>query len=516
MRKYLLGIAAVLVAVFAMNPATASAQDAANYTAEFSATNFYANDALLGYHFTGLDTTADYVWLLQGIDENNDPIQALAMKFHSGATTASPIWSGEQGDFDRGDGTLYTGAARVIDNFGNELGRHYILAGCSDSLSLACGYPGLDWQFNLTAVNGIASRFVIGKNMNTTDLNADNYFHPYKNQNAVITQQGGITFLHYSATTPGTDELRIRDTNTGDVVLRIEIADLVTYNTDVRNSVLTPWHVNASFVVLNTAGSELSFINDRQEVAAFNQVGSGDNPHTAIIEYGAYDYHRYTSGGTWVNDGESILLVNNNRPAEWEIKNNQDQISESGQLRLELESHTEAIWDSRFLDHKLEDSVEGVQDTDNYAFQRRRNDVYTVSGVSQVGVVTTWSITPTVHNAVAAALAHRRFEVDFTYEISNVVAVADRVEEVLNGFGMDTPLGRGLAMLVIMGVVIIAVAKQGAKGIIPFGMIYLAVGGAWLALGLGDAITTILFGISAVVLIFLMINSRKSEGGLEG
>ena len=518
MRKYLVIAAAVIVAVFASTPGTASAQAPENYGAEFSSTNFYANDVPLTYYFSGLDVNTSYSWLLQAINEDGSSGQAFEWKTSLGSTTATVIWRGSNGDLDDVNGLVYEGALRVIDSFGQVQGIHYTTSGCSDTLDVQCGFAKPDWLYNGTAVNPAGARFGIGKRgWVLRDENPEGYFHTTKEPGLVTVDRGDTIFLHYSSgLSPATDEYYIYDLNGSAVMARFRIQDLIDYNTDVRNSVLTPWHVTESFVVLNINGAFLANMNQVQEDAAFEQSGSLDNPHKLDLPIGAYDYEQRNNVNIWQNDGESILFVGSTAPIEWGIKNGQNTVGEAAQLRVELESATEAIYDAGYSDHRLDDSCQGLVDASDYAFQIRRHYAYTVCGVSQTGVTATWGIYPIFLNQSAASFANRRFEVDLTYEISIAMAVQDRVENTLAGFGMDSPLGRGLGMLLLMAVGMLFIAKHGARTIIPFGLVYLVVGGGWLALGLGDTITTVLFGITAIFVLFIMINSRKSEGSFSG
>ncbi|KKL12567.1 hypothetical protein LCGC14_2534450, partial [marine sediment metagenome] len=76
---------------------------------------------------------------------------------------------------------------------------------------------------------------------------------------------------------------------------------------------------------------------------------------------------------------------------------------------------------------------------------------------------------------------------------------------------LNTDFGRGIAMVLLMLVVMITMSVKGVRGFAPFVIAYLIIGGGWLSLGMGDPITTILFAISAIVLLYLLINSRREN-----
>lgn len=501
----------VLVAMVA-NVRPVFAADPANYDVEYSVTNFYTTNGGVIYHFTNLDPATQYVWLLQGIDENAIGFQALGMKQFSGGATATITWQWGLGDFDRGDGTAYTGAARVVDSFGNEVGRHYLYSGCGSTAGQACVI--YDWPA-AGGVNAQDHRIGIGLRFHQLARNTDGWFHPYKDASAVLTKQGETTILHYRfdpAIIPTTDEYRIYELATGDLMYTFALQDLYEYNDDDRRSILGVSTQAKSFVVLSTNGVLPAFINHAENATAW---GNGDNPHTAYFDVGAYDYERTNAAGANVDDGESVFLVGVAN-TEWNIRNSQDNIGESQIMRLELETYSEGIWSSGYLDHELDDSLMGNLDSADYAYQLRRSDTFTVFGVSTDDVVVTWGIFPTLTNMTTAILAERRFEVDFTYAISNFISPQDRIESTLNGLGMDTPLGRGIALLVVMLGVMLLAAKRGAKGLVPFALIFLFVGGAWLTVGLGDGLTAVLFAISAVVVLFMLVNNRRKDQGFSG
>ena len=496
--------------------ASAAHGDSANYSHEFSSTNLYSNDGELAYHFTGLVAAEDYLWLLQGIDEDGGPLAALETKSFSGATSVTITWKGNEGAFDRGDGTLYTGPVRVIDNFGNSFGPHFLAPGCSQNFLWEC-QETFCWTDTCTAVNGPTDRVVVGDRANLQDENADGYFHTYNNPNVYLTLLGEYTLLHYRCPPGGgacgTDEYRFHKLNDPTVTHRFEIQDFVDYNTDINNSVLTPWFPYQSFVILNTNGETLPFINHTQNDNAFNNVGAGDNPHEAVFTYGAYDYTHTDVAGVFVSDGESVMLVGKEHGSEWSIQSPQISFEAGHIMFVELETDTEEIWDSSYNDHELVDSVAGVLDSDDYIYVKRRSDSFTISGVPSDEETLTWTITPSDSNATVKTLAEMRFDIEFVYEILSTLPAGNRVEKVLQGFGMDTPLGRTLGLLAIMGALMIFAASQGAKGFIPFALIFVMSGGAWMALGLGDPLTLIIFGIAAVVLLYMMVKAPAESGG---
>lgn len=522
MRKYMVIAAAVLVAVFASgnNDVRAAHGVPEMYFSEYSATNFYSFDGILSYHFSDLQAGTEYSWLLQGVNSDGSVGQAFTWKPHTGSTSVTVTWEGSEGDLDTIDGTLYAGALRVIDNFGRVVGKHYTLPGCNLILSVACKNTGIDWIVNGTAVNLETQRFGIGDHrFPLQPLNSDNYFHPTETHSIVTTTFGDVTYLHYRLFGAAlNDQIRLYDMAAGTLAYTFQVSDLIDYQVDDRNSVLTPQYTEDSFVVLNTSGGVLPYIYKRENDTAFENAGSLDNPHETILFHGAYDYTLTNNLGTWIADGESVALVTEGGAVEWDVNVGQSNVAEAGFVSVELETASQRIYTSGYIDHLLSDSVEGVIDTANYAFQTRRHSAYQVSGVAAEDVETVWSISPIILNQELAGLGQRSFSVSATYDILGAAAISEldvgsRIENTLTGFGMDTPLGRGLGMLLIMGVVMLAVAKRGGRSIIPFGLVYLAVGGGWLALGLGDTITTVLFGITAIFVIFIMVTSRKSETG---
>lgn len=524
-------VAAIIIAVGMLPNERVSAQDPANYTWEYGATNFYTDDAILAYQFTGLDSATDYVWQWQGLNFDGSVAQAIGQpKFFSGGTGVIVQWKGEDGDFDYGaanqdreDNTVsligertWRGPARVIDNQGNILGTHFMWPGCSDALSNSCGLgvAAPDWNVTGTANNSLTNRFGVGMDFNLHDENVDGWFHEVDRPGAVTTPVGEWTLLHYRiSAAPGFDELRFYNLNSSTILLNLELQDFIDYNTDVNNALLTPWHVTESFIVLNTAGTALRFINQVQEIASFKSPGAGDNPFIALFQKGAYDYERTSSIGVNVADGESVWLVTDGG-LEWNVTTGQQIVVELGRLNVELETLTETVWDSGFNDHIVVDSEVGTLDTDDYVYLRRRPFNFQVGGVETEGAVVTWSILPTMSNMSTATLSERHFEATYTYDI-DALQLTDRVEGTLIGYGLNTTLGRSLALIIILVVAMVVAASFGAAGLIPFGLIYIAGGGIWMALGLSDPLTLLLFSITAILILYMMFQSRKKQGAGE-
>lgn len=518
--KWLIWILALFLVVLSVRAYTTvvTAQDAANYTTEYNNTNIYTTDGFLIYAFTGLDAAEDYVWLLQGIDESGVGFQALGIKFHSGGTTDTIIFTGQ--DFDRGDGTVYSGPARVIDNYGNELGRHYLLPGCFLPASTNCGPDGFPWILDGTATNPEDDRFIIGKLAHLEEINSEgSYFHPIFDQQVVMIPEGDHTFIHYRADIPGTDEYAIMNVNDPTVLYRFVIDDFITYNIDVRCcSVITSSQPENSFMVLNTNGEDLGFVNVIQADAAFNQPTSGDNPFTVSLPLGAFDYVRTDNVGAHVTDGESTLLISRGGTQEWGLSSNQDEVVVATNLNFELQSRTLQIFNSSYVNHTLEDSILGVLDTADYAFAIRRHDFFEVTG-SPVSAQLDWFIAPTETNLQNINFADRRFEVQHTYlafvpDVGETTGLQQRVENSISGIGLDTPFGRGIGLVFLILVGFMFLGRRQVRGIVPYGLTFIVIGGVWIGIGMSDTLTTLLFGVSAIILIFLMINARSNRSSV--
>ncbi len=508
MRKYLIVIMLVFVAMFAAVPGNVYAQSPANYTAEYGVTNFYTDDAVLEYHFAGLDVTEHYQWVMRGINQDGTPGEIISVKNSLGSAAVTITWTSLAGDFLLANGLPHVGAAEVADHFGQIQGVHFMLPGCNLILSLECS--NADWLQGGAAVSSPLARVGIGPSMNQFPLNADGYFHIYTDPVSVLTRQGGVSFLHFKFLVGSVDEFRIYNKNSPAVAYTISHEDLEAYNTDDRNSVLTPYNPTNSFVVLNTNGVRPQYINRVQDLIAWS---NGDNPHTLQVPTGAYDYTYHDSFGVWVADGESTWLVGNNPTIEFWSVSVQEHVSESGQLRQTFISETLGIWESGYINHELNDSLMGLIDSDDYAYAKRRSYEYTVFGVQTDDVLSTWSIHPTLSNLNTATLSDRRWDIELLYNIDQTISIADRAENTLNQLGWDTPLGRTLAMLILMMSVFYALARNGARSIYGYALTFLVIGGGWIAIGLGDGLSTLLFGISAIVLVWTMIGMRSSNEG---
>ncbi len=518
--KYLkfAAVAFVFVALLAVYIRPASAQAPSQYSAEYNITNLYTTESCLVYFFDGLDAATQYTWLLRTLDENGGGEHALGNKQFIGGTSTTEQWCGP--DFERANGTLYSGPAMVQDTWGQVQGIHYLLPGCVDTLTVCFLVNPQDWHVQGSAVSLDDERVGIGDNIYIdVDLNDEDYFHPIDAPERVSVQQGEHIFLHYRQIDPSTRLIRIYNKNSSTVLYEIEVQDLIDYNTDLRNTVaITPFFVDSSFVVLNTSGIKPKWVNTTQELVSFEAAGSGDNPHTMSFDLGAYDYELTASGGAWISDGESTLLVTRatggNLSREWAIQG-PTAVHATGTMGVELFSLTEGVWNSGYQNHELEDSLIGVIDSADYSYEFSRLDTFTAFSVQQAASVE-FAIIPNVDNLTLATFFQRRFTVTHEYDIgvSTEIAVEERFENVLRGFGFDTTLGRGLAMLILMGAGMLALSHFGARGFVPFSLMFLVVGGGWLAIGLGDLLVTTLYGVGSLILIFLML--RNSNVGSRG
>lgn len=498
--------------VISQSDQIAKAQNPAVYASEYTQTNLYTSDGVLAYHFSGLDINTDYVWLLQGFSPNEIGLQALGRKFSSGSTTADVAWTVGLGDFDRVSGAVYNGPARVIDVFGNIVGTHYLLAGCNFLGTTECENKPTEW-IEAGGINTVINRIGIGDHFNTLDRNSDGWFHPTKNVGAVSVTLGETTILHYNTATTTTDQIRIFNLNNSTAVYTIELQDLVDYQIDVRNSVLTPQNAGKNFVVLNTLGTELTFVNKVQENAAFNAPASGANPHELFFSTGGYDYIKTDSVGAHIADGESTMIVTESSGAgrEWTLRTGNANIRFGSNMTVQMQSASRGVWDSGLNDHQLDDDLQGTIDTDNYAFIPTRFDVYLVAPIASVAV-STFTVRPTLSNLNTAVLIERQFEIDLPYTITATgMNIGERIEVTLNGIGFDTTLGRTLAMLLLIVIVLVILANKGHGSFQAGSMVYLIIGGAWIVAGKADTLTTILFAISAMIILFLLVRMQRGN-----
>lgn len=507
-KKALVALVVALVSMVGVLPDTASAADPTNYDAEYSATNFYTTSNTLQYYFSGLDPDTEYVWHLQRVLADGSPGFVMASRGFTGGVSVTIEFRDAAGHFGLNLSTGYTkyqGPARVIDNWGQVQGRHYMMNGCAFSLFVDC--PNYDWTLNGAAVNPANDRHVIG-NGYLYDLNDDGYFHVVRRPSESIVQIGNVIIFHYRASTPGTDVYRILKKNSTSVLYEFKIADFVAYNTDIRNAVLTPTFVEESFVVLNTDGGFLPYINLEQERAVFGNPASGDNPHRTTFDNGAYDYKRTSSIGVNISDGESTLLVSENLKDEWKLVNDQNIVPANGTLRLQIISNTQGIWNNGYLDTTLTDSAMGVMDTDDYLWRKSRNAAYIVSDIEQAAIATL-RIDPVSSNLAFASLADRRYEVEINYAILNVFTPQSRTESTLAGYGMDTDLGKGIGMVLAILAGLFSVAYFGGKSFTAFGVAYIAVGAVWLVLGMGNILLTIVFAATVLVILFAIFSGKS-------
>lgn len=480
-------MAAVLVAVVALLrvmpvPVHAAPQD---YGWAYDTTNVYTNYGLF-YEFDTLDSATQYTFTAQWTDDNGNVRDEIASTIIGpGVTTgtfAVPFTNWPD---------LY-GPVRVVDQFGQVLGHHFVA-------------PEVGDEWDNSGTNTQLEKQVIGDGVYES-LNAAGYHHD-PDSFAFFTQVGNYVLLHYRlATEPPTDRfLSIYDIQTHSELLTFDLDEFYAYNEGGAENIDFS---RLSFVVLNTAGTVLPFIDQTQDQLSF--LSSYDNPHTATVPAGVYEYARYTGSGTLQSFGESVWLVSSAPANEYTISLRYPSIEENGDQCAFLSQATSAVWDD-YPDQTLSDSSVGDISTTDFEYAASRKECWDGGVVADSPATVTWSWQ-------AFSLIESIDPADFAISVSStyeIVAAADvdaivTIGNGLKAFGLDSVIGNTLAMIGAM-LLVMFFTKNVLVSIITF----LAVGGAFILLGFASDLTKILFAGSALLVIVLFLKRRNSATGRE-
>jgi hypothetical protein len=481
--------------------------DLTDYTWEYTATNFYSENAML-YFFTGLDITFTYYWYVY---KTNDSGQLIELLF-----TRSTIGQANYGIVLGGGGANgiwpqdYTGPIRVIDNFGQTLGRHYIAPTPVDDWITSSGVT----NENLKQSPGIA---VSDRDQYANDplhycaappyqpINVDGYHHTY-NACSVTSgkNNGSYVLLHYRldvADYGGGDEIVFYQLGESTPHATFSLDEIIDYNMGGVASISEV--ATRSFILINTGPTHLDVIDYNWSYTAF-PLRSGD-PHAASsdlgllskFDYGAYNCLR-TESSTPVSDCESPLLVSrrglvvNPFDGEWTVKINTPEVGFGGTVNVTLSQFTPEIWDSYSGAMLFFDSQYGGDvNSDLFAYSPSRILTYTADDEENAQVIGAWGIIPVAPFSFAvSALDYEFLPFDY-YAIVEGAGTKGSFLSAIAAIKFDTKFGQGLLLLlaevVIVGALghykaplpaqIVALIGVGALGIMLLDMSPLFVGG---------------------------------------
>lgn len=455
-----------------------------DYTYTYTVTNVYTNH-VLSYIVSGLDIAEQYVFTFQLTDVNGNVVSEIDQDILGPGITTGTFGTDFQG-FEDAYGPL-----RVVDNFDQTLGEHFV----------APAYLG-SWQGD-GGVTDAENKQGIG-DVPYTELNPD-YHHPNTDHGAVLTRVGDWTLLHYRTTTPPTDRfIKLFDLSTHTEVAEFSVDELYAYNREITDTIALSFE-GLSFVVLNTDGSTLPFINETQDAAAFS--GSYTNPHTLSVPAGVYEYARYTGASALVSFGESVWIVSDASDVdEWSVTAKKTSVVDGGQQCALLREKSAAVW-AGYSAQLLEDSNVGILDDTDYSFDTFRQQCFD-AGTTSPGTLT-WTREALAFVEPTIDVADFSFIMTDTYEISTVgtTQAIDVINDGLANFGLDTTLGNLVAMMIGM-LALMLITKNPFVAMIGF----LGVGGFFILSGLATPLTKILFAGSALFAVILFVRSLTNKG----
>lgn len=458
-----------------------------DYSYTYTSTNVYTNGTLI-YLFTGLDTTTQYTFTLQLLDESGSIQTEIGSSIIGpGVTTDSVAF-----DFRNGFEQSY-GPMRVIDQFEQTLGEHFVAPAFLDSW---LGDAGVTDNENKQGIGDVPY----------TELNPD-YHHPNTDHGAVLTRVGDWTLLHYrtDGTAPPFDRfIKLFDLSTHTEVAEFSVDELFAYNREVTDTLGISVE-GLSYVVLNTDGSTLPFINEPQDDAAFS--GSYTNPHTLNVSAGVYEYARYTGASAFVSFGESVWIVSDASDVdEWSVTAKKISVVDGGSQCALLREKSAAIW-AGYSAQLLEDSNFGTLDDTDYAFNTFRQHCFEAGTTSPATL--TWTREALAFVEPTIDVADFSFIMTDTYEISTVGTsqAIDVINDGLANFGLDTTLGNLVAMMIGM-LALMLITKNPFVAMIGF----LGIGGFFILSGLATPLTKILFAGSALFAVILFVRSLSNKG----
>lgn len=306
-------IALIGLIIPSVSPVNAQALGS-DYVWNYEATNIY-DDQALHYEFTDLEDTVNYIFTLESLSYDNvttgviatcTPIRDLTLDT---GTLFAYLTNTGSSDYCNAPQNYSFGPFRVTDQFGQVLGTHFVAP--------APFQP--DWE--TTGYNNAFEKQVVGKSQippqDANGLASD----PLMLRSVVnrLDTRNAWTLLHYRVDI--TDYIAsdvdrfilVYDMN-GDFHYTYSLQDFVAYNR--REIGGSPISLSSedyqSFIVLNTLGNDLPFINKAQNTFAFS-ASSFDNPMESTLPIGVYEYFRVDGNPdpatSFQSIGESLLFV---------------------------------------------------------------------------------------------------------------------------------------------------------------------------------------------------------------
>lgn len=494
-----------ITSMYAPKPAHA----AVNYTWSYDFTNVY-NTNVITYSFSGLDSATTYRWDLFLVDPvTGQPTQSVGFQTFTGGTSDSPVYFGGV-NFSTPAGTPnfpdgYVGPVAIVDSNGTVLGRHFVT-----TLPTYLTTTDSQWFDSGAGNTTIGERQVVGglqdqgtcRNPVYNEFNSSGWLHDYT-VCGVATVTNGYAILHYQVTAaydPASDDddIIFYRVPTSTVAISISVNALIDYQ---QTAAYTPGSIFYSFVVLNTSGRTLPFIDNNRASNAFGTVG---NPMLGAFLPGIYNYSRYDSGSSWVSDGESVFVVTDDPSLnEWSVTAGTDQIAMGGYQVATTHAVTPEIWTSYHGQQVLSDGLVGTVDSTVYSFATARSFRYqTSTSALDDSVAITWDNIASSLNSGLATPAEMGFEAVTYYANVAAATFEQNLNTTLHDTGLDTPAGRAALFTIILTIGMIGVsAFPGLRNhVFAYLVMWTGLGGVFVLGGLSTLLITSVWGVMTFAL----------------
>lgn len=503
LNRLLLIITLLIVGAISIGQMSPPANASVQYDWEYDLTNVYSPYRIT-YNFTSLDVNRANRWDLYTVNpQTGELISSLGFRLSIGSTSASVTFGGDYSSPDPNIipyPTNYTGPLAVVDVNGTILGRHFVAPFPGDQFTS----PDSDWFQNAgnTLVGekqAVAGKYPEGFCASPPYLpvNSDGWQHSFK-PCSVTTVSGGYALLHFQIDpgyTPGTAEKIIfYEIPTTNVALTIDIDDIIDYQAPIGWTGFPP--EGFSFVILNTSGNELPFINNN--FAASTYV-TDDNPMFASFDPGVYNYVR--DDGSWISDGESVWIVTNDpQLEEWSLTASKLSPELSTTQVLTTHAVTSEVWDAYHGYQLVADAFSSYADPLIYGFSTSRNHSYTLANAPISDNVAQWINRASALNSGLASTAEMQFEVQAVFDIVEESNIENKINDVITNLGLRNDTGSAGLLLILLVASMLGVAGIfGLKaGIFPYLIIWTGIGATYIIGGFSTPLVTTVFSIMTI------------------
>jgi len=330
---------------------------------------------------------------------------------------------------------------------------------------------------------------------------------PYDYQRALYTRGEDIA-LHYSIDDPANTEFEIviKNMATGATVATLNSSDIYKWNYELG-------YANRNFIIISTDGSVPPTVDP---YLASEFAFSGDNWNTLDIPKGAYDYIiRDTVDGNISSIGESVLLIGDSTSAEWSVTPSKSSLKEGAQQVWTIAIPTDEIWDAynqmMFIDYssgaavyKLTGAYDGFAEYPPI-WQASFTITYNVDWDESTAPVGRLVVRPNNLNFqdFDDPETYYPFIVDKSFTITPLPDTAGDIDDVLDGFGLNSELYKIIFSMaaIIAGIVIVGVM---GLPVMVIGLVALMLYVVFLALGWIPLWTAILMAMAFVAVLYKM------------